>query len=242
MNKEIFLMSQRKLLKKLKHDLKEKYGYKKILSNHLNEYIIAEGDIPIALMAHADTVAEGYTNTLPQQILYDKEQDILSASAPVLDDRLGIAAIINILECGFRPHIIITTDEELGCLGAEAIIINYPKCPLKDLKFIIELDRCGQNDACFYSCNNRAFKSFISSFGFKEAKGTFSDCITIGKGWDIAAVNVSIGYMLEHTVYEYGRVDWMDDTISKVKRILYSNEYTRILYSNKYAHTYKYNA
>lgn len=205
----------------LKKYLKDK-GYKKIISDEL--YIIAEGTLPVCLCAHVDTIGEeiNYDNT-SKISLYDQKEDIFHViSGCTLDDRLGIYIIINIIESGLRPSIIFTDLEESGGIGATKLVEDYPKCPL-DIKFIIELDRQGEKDSVYYSCGNKEFQNYINSFGFNTAQGTFTDCLILGESWDIAAVNLSCGYQLEHTIYEYAHLEWTKNTENKVKIILKQN-------------------
>jgi hypothetical protein len=170
-----------------------------------------------------DTIAEYYDITF-QDTIYDSKKDIFhSLGGCRLDDRLGIAAIIQIIEDGYLPHIIFTTDEEIGGLGASKLTKNYLTCPL-DAKFIIELDRQGKDDAVYYECRDKKFHKYINSFGFKTKKGTFSDCLLIGEQWNLPYVNLSCGYIDEHTPYEIGHLRWTERTIEKVEMILDDND------------------
>ena len=86
----------------------KKYGYKNIIAKP--KYIMAEGDLPICLIAHMDTVF-----SQPQKkenFIYDQEQKILwGMGGSGFDDRAGIYAIIELLERGLRPHVIFTDGE-----------------------------------------------------------------------------------------------------------------------------------
>ena len=180
-------------------------------------YLYAEGDIPIALVAHLDTIV----SMPPTEIYHDIKNKVMwSPQLLGADDRAGIYAIIQIIDRGFRPTIILTTDEEQGGLGAQALALAKPKCPLENLKAIIELDRRGKNDCVFYDCDNREFVKYIESFGFEENFGSFTDISFIAPQWGIAAVNLSIGYENEHQLIELLHTDWVDNTIDKVEAIL----------------------
>ena len=107
----IFKLSQDELHKLLFHYL-SKY-YKNPVQTE--DYIYAEGNIPIALVAHLDTVFDNP----PKHIFFDHDQDVMwSPNGMGADDRAGVFAIIKIISHGFRPHIIFTHDEELGGDGA----------------------------------------------------------------------------------------------------------------------------
>ena len=146
-------MEEQPLMKMLVQQLKNK-GYTNIFS--IEDFIIAEGNIPICLLAHCDTVFP----SIPSEWIYDQKKEILwSPSGAGFDDRAGIYAILKILENGFRPCIIFTTGEEMGGIGAHKLIHFFPSNPFTDLdiKFLIQLDRMGKNDCVFYDCNNRSF-------------------------------------------------------------------------------------
>lgn len=184
-------------------------------------FIMAEGEIPICLIAHMDTVFNHIQSK--ENFIYDKEKHILwGLSGSGFDDRAGIAGIIELLERGHRPHIIFTDKEEVGGIGANDLIERYTKCPFKHCKMLIELDRANEKDAVFYSCDNKEFESYIESFGFITDWGTFSDISIIAPVWKIAAVNLSIGYCYEHTPNELLHTDWFDATIDRVEEILYN--------------------
>lgn len=180
-------------------------------------YLIAEGNIPVALVAHADTVFKTY----PKNFFYDAKQTVMwSPSGMGADDRAGIYAIIEIIKRSeLRPHVIITTGEECGCIGASKLISDYPVFPYP-LKYMIQLDRRGSKDCVFYGCDNHDFQKFIESYGFKTEWGSFSDISVLAPAWKIAAVNLSVGYFNEHTASEFLCFQFLHDTINKVKQML----------------------
>ena len=187
--------------------------YPKVLET--KDYICAEGVIPIALVAHMDTVFFKPATT----IYYDRQKNTMwSPMGLGADDRAGVFAIIQILQSGLRPHIIFTTDEEKGCLGAE--VLAKTECPFQELKYIIELDRRGTQDCVFYDCDNEEFVDFVEKYGFLENWGSFSDISEICPLWKVAGVNLSIGYDNEHSEIETLNVSAMFSTIDKVKQML----------------------
>lgn len=89
-----------------------------------------------------------------------------------------------------------------------------------ELKYIIQLDRRGDNDCVFYDCWNEEFMNYIMQFGYEMALGSFSDISTICPAWDIAGVNLSIGYRDEHTYGERLYLNPLMRTIEKVEKML----------------------
>ena len=199
----------------LKHVLYKflKQNYKE--ATYHEDFLLAEGNIPIALVAHMDTVFKAP----PKEIFYDRKKNVMwSPTGMGADDRAGVFAIIQIIKADYRPHIIFTTDEEIGCIGAEEL--SYFPCPFKDLRYIIQLDRRNSNDCVFYDCDNPDFEKYVESFGFITAWGSFTDICELCPQWGIAGVNLSIGYRDEHTTSEVLFVGQMLSTIEKVKKML----------------------
>lgn len=212
---KICTLKQDSLLNTMSRYLVSKYGEDKV--TRCKDFILAEGDVPIALVAHLDTVF----TTPPKQIYYDQRQGVMwSPQGLGADDRAGVFAIVNIISQGYRPHIIFTTDEEIGGIGAEALAKAHPRHPFSDLRYLIELDRRGTNDCVFYDGYNRDFTDYVEKFGFVEGFGSYSDICSICPQWGIAGVNLSIGYEDEHTLTETLNIGAMIGTINRVKLML----------------------
>lgn len=194
--------------------------YKFLKQNYKNvtydeDFLLAKGNIPIALVAHMDTVFKQPA----KEVFYDRIKNVMwSPTGMGADDRAGVFGIIKIIKAGYRPHIIFTTDEEIGCVGANEL--SYLPCPFEDLKYIIQLDRRGSNDCVFYDCDNKEFEEYVEKFGFVTAYGSFTDICELCPSWGVAGVNLSIGYRDEHTTSEILFVGQMLDTIEKVKKML----------------------
>lgn len=222
-------LSQKGLHKTMSTYLKTKY--KKVIVDE--KYIVAIGDIPIALVAHLDTVFKYPVDNL----YYDQRKGVLwSPEGLGADDRAGIFAIIQIIKSGLRPSIILTTDEECGGIGASALA-GKP-CPIPDLKYMIQLDRRGTNDCVFYNCYNPNFVAYIEDFGFCEKWGTFTDISVLMPAWKICGVNLSVGYEDEHSVSETLSIVPLFNTIAKVKKMLSVDEIPTFEYEEAKAHWY----
>ena len=191
--------------------------YKNVITSQA--YILAEGTIPICLVAHLDTVFENQKKDIItiNNIITTKNQGLGA------DDRAGVYMILKILEKGFRPHVIFTLGEEKNARGAFSIIKKYNYFPF-DIKFFIELDRKGRNECVFYDCHNSAFQKYIESFGYIRNSGTYTDIRVLCPAWGIAGVNVSCGYYHEHTLKEYLNLTDLDYSLNKVIKILESYE------------------
>lgn len=245
--KNLLKASPEKLMRMLNRILCGRYSN----LTYTGDYLYAIGDIPIGLVAHVDTVFP----EPPEDIYYDREKGVMwSPQGLGADDRAGVFAILKIIQSGLRPTVIFTTNEEVGGLGAAQLVKDFPECPISNLKYLIQLDRRGTNDCVFYDCYNEDFITYVESFGFIEAFGTFSDIAELCPAWDVVGVNLSIGYENEHTRYEILHLKpWMA-TIEKVKRMLkekdipdfeyieysYSYNGTKWGYDEKYKDWYDY--
>lgn len=210
--KKIVSLSQKELKAGLEQIVKNVYKEKTIITN---DYIVGIGDIPIALVAHMDTVF----NVPVKDLYYDRQQNVLwSPQGLGADDRAGVFAILKILQSNLRPSVIFTVDEEKGGLGANELA--QKKCPIEGLKYLIELDRRGKDDCVFYDCDNAEFFQYVANFGFSLRWGTFSDISFLMGDWSVCGVNLSIGYENEHSYTETLNITHMNNTIEKVKKML----------------------
>lgn len=206
----ILKCDEKKLENTMLSYLKQMYGEDNIF--HLRGYaILAVGSIPIGLVAHMDTV-------VPKVEKLQESNGIVRAAWGLgADDRAGIYSIIKLINKGYRPTIIFTLQEETGGQGARVLTSCIDELKLK---YLIQLDRHGKDDAVFYNCYNKAFKEYVCGFGFKEQQGVYSDISFLCPAWDIAGVNLSIGYFYEHTNKELLNLEYMEETIAKVEKML----------------------
>ena len=212
---QIASLEEETLLKTLGTFLMKQYGDNCVIAT--NEYIVAKGDIPVALVAHLDTVFEG----TPDEIYFDSAQGVMwSPQGLGADDRAGVFAILKIIRSGFKPHVIFTTGEEIGGKGAAQLVMDFPNMPFDEVKYFIELDRQGVNDCVFYNCANHEFIDYVEEFGFLEAFGSFSDISILCPNWGIAGVNLSVGYTREHTYRETLNTAALQLTIDRVIKML----------------------
>lgn len=209
---KFFKLNQSQLLKVMSKYLNTKYD--KVITT--KNYIIAFGNIPVGLIAHLDTVFP----TPPKNIFFDNEKNVMwSPEGLGADDRAGVWSIYQIVNQGYRPTIILTTDEEYGGLGAQQLVLDIPEAPTA-INYLIEIDRRGSQDFVTYSCGNPLFDDFISSFGFTKQNGSFSDIIFIAPVWNIAACNISAGYYNEHSFAEYLNLNQLYTNVNTIEAML----------------------
>jgi hypothetical protein len=229
----LFKLTGQSLLKKeLPRTLKE-YGYN--IQKKGSMYLYAKGEIPVMLIAHADTVHR----ERPDLILFDRNQQIIWSPQGIGgDDRAGILGILKIIEHGYRPHILFTDGEEVGGIGAEEAALAIKNEVEKfRIKYLIEIDRKGKNDAVFYNSFNADFIEYVQGFGFIEDIGSFSDISILMPKWNLAGVNLSAGYYNAHTLTEYVKLEELWLTVKRVEEMLKRKVDKSFEYEEKY---YKY--
>lgn len=232
----IFTLPEESLKRALHLQLK-KHGYKAI--HNKEKFLYAEGDAPYMLVAHLDTVHK----ELPSIICYSRDGNYMMSPQGIGgDDRCGVYIILSLLATlQFKPHIVFTMEEEKGGVGAKEFVSYMKDIGTPDLKYIIEYDRKGNKDCVFYQCDNSKFVKFVESFGFKEARGTFSDISVIAPAFETAAVNLSSGYYNPHTCHEYVCISDMKNVIATSIKMLNTDsekfKYIPVKYEEKNSYT-----
>jgi len=168
------------------------------------------------LVAHIDTVHK----ETPKNILWN-DRYMWSPEGIGGDDRCGVYALLQLQHLS-SVNLLFTNGEEIGGVGAmEACDCEI----LSSTPYFIELDRRG-TDAVFYNDELlsrdkrvRQFVKCIKKF-FKIGTGSFSDISIIGEYFQVASVNLGIGFHREHTLGEYIDLKEMKYTISVVPELI----------------------
>jgi hypothetical protein len=204
--------------------------FKSLLAKHKNNvasfykrnYILVQGEAPVMLVAHLDTVHREPV----KHICKSEDGNILMSPQGIGgDDRCGVYALNAVYECSsVKPWLLFTCEEEVGGLGASTFCKKHfaGKLPkeLEGLKMIIEIDRKGENDAVYYDCDNKDFEAFITEKGFQTQIGSFSDISYVAPELGVAAVNLSSGYYNAHTQHEYINLSQLEAVVKKVVDIV----------------------
>ncbi len=182
------------------------------------KYILVQGDAPVMLVAHLDTVHKEPVRDICKS---DDGNIWMSPQGIGGDDRCGVYTLVSVYEKSpVKPWLLFTCDEEIGGVGANAFCDDHAagKCPveLSAVKFLVEIDRKGRNDAVYYDCANDDFEKYITSKGFKTQFGSFSDISVVAPELRVAAVNLSSGYYNAHTTYEHINIRHMQSTIRRM--------------------------
>lgn len=214
---------------RIKDQMKLKGMLEKELRKFYPEVINKDGfvyapskNVDIMLTAHMDTVHDKSCKHI-YKVVREGKDALWSPEGIGGDDRCGIWIILQILRTTeYRPAILFCEDEEIGGVGSKKFAkwIRQTEEGV-NLKYLVQIDRRNGNDAVFYDCGNVEFQHYIENkTGFVEAHGTFTDICNISPELDVASVNLSCGYYLEHTLNHYVIPAEMDRTREAVLLLL----------------------
>lgn len=211
------LKADEKQVRKIVTKSLKENGYSPIIHD---DFIYAEGTVPVLLIAHYDTYADS-----PRFIHNNK--GVLSGRKSGkphqlgADDRAGIYAILETIP-KHHCHVLFTGGEEHGGIGATA----FTKSGIKpDVNYCLQFDRRGTNDAVYYWTENPEFEKFIESHGWEKAEGSFTDICEVCPYLGVMGVNLSIGYVNEHTTSEVLDTEVMNTNIKRIPELLDGEKY-----------------
>ena len=202
----------------LVEEVKGRYGDKVIDIENPTGYCLYVMKSPQAkwlLVHHIDTVQKHSTATfVPYQI-----GDGRYLHSPHNDDRIGIAAAMEVLEHnGYTAFDILITDmEEVGRTTAGDFMDWLDKSEeqggptekirerIAKYRGIIEFDRGGA-DYVTYSYRNAEAEAFMKECGFPKGTGSFSD-IAAMYDMGIYAMNLGTGYRSPHSANGWASLD-----------------------------------
>ena len=203
--------------------LKETYNNN--YSTDYDNYIYFENkNSNTLLQAHIDTVKR------EEKIdLYMGNGVIFTDGVLGGDDRAGVWGIVKLVEMCVQnkldiPNILLTNYEESGSGGMkvflESCINNLGK--FNHINMAIAMDRHGCGHYVTYCTLSKEVEKYMTSFGWSEQHGTFSDISLFTDEYLIPSVNVAVGYHSEHTKNETLNVDELVLSVNRVYKMLRS--------------------
>lgn len=236
------------------------YGYQIKVTDYMIQAISLEENQP-CLVAHLDTINTKRKNynygsyyatdpalikvTSTEKDRTPEEEDILVTDHYILlspeckssiqclgaDDRVGVKTILDILDMGLRPHILFTTDEEVGCVGSRKAVEENALEGLKMASMLIQIDRgvheSSWHEMVTYDFDPESHKEIFNELRktYKMATGSYTDVAVLGPHLDKPIVNVSASYRHEHTTDEFINLDAYEyNTQGLVKFIKWAQE------------------
>lgn len=223
--------------------------------NLLAEKTVGSGQgATIILSAHMDSV-----NHLEKGRKVIEENGIFRSTKGVLgaDDRAGIAIILavlrNVEKTGFEGKIKVafSREEEIGCIGSSQMDKEW----IKQSDLAIVVDRRGNNDIVVGNfggafCSTEVGKFFedcsaLLDMDWKACEGGISDACTFSE-LGVHSVNLSAGYVNEHTDKEYLVFNDMKKTVNLILQALalvndFVHTFGEVPESNAWVRGYSYN-
>ena len=246
--KELLTLTQNELGDKLYDWLVNDYNYNVIDYGFIIQAVSEQADAPV-LVAHLDTINThrnsyevGYTARLTQDepvgapeledIIFHNDIIMLHPMAnPKLaclgaDDRVGVKTILDILDMGFRPHILFTTDEEVGCQGSREAVKNNLLKELSKASMLIQVDRGvhegSWKEMVFYNYDENSIPDIFEELSkyYDLASGSYTDVATLGPYLNKPIVNLSASYKNEHTRNEFISIKAYEDNLESLSKFL----------------------
>lgn len=199
-----------------------------------NAGLYVEGTVPVTIIAHCDTagtIPPLDTISCKHGMVYLDSRRRDTGQVLGGDDRCGVYIALSFLSReSNRPNILLTRDEEIGCVGAKSLVnddwsnekgenIDTLEM-LSNTNFFLQCDRRGFREFVLYDCDNDKFTEFIKGFGFLKETGSFSDINTISNYTGICGANLSAGFYSEHSKDEYISLSSMSYTLDKVNKLV----------------------
>lgn len=156
-------------------------------------YVPGHRDDRVLLIAHADTVfADPIKLTINEGVI----RSAIPNNGIGADDRAGCYMVWLFRELGHT--ILITDEEELGCLGSKSLAQNAVFEEINRHSFAIQFDRKGSSDLVFYDVGTSQFEEWIARqySGYSKAEGTSTDICILCQS--MCGVNISVGYHNAH--------------------------------------------
>lgn len=168
-----------------------------IIGKQGDQYAFKDTGSRILSIAHLDSVQTKYHFRVIRDRLY----------CPVLDDRLGVYTIMDLLpSLDINMDILLTDNEE----SFRSTALNFE--PPREYNWIVEFDRRG-TDVVTYDYDWDAYLKDYFDIGI----GTYSDIVDLGF-LECKGLNVGVGYEDEHSLYAYFSMSSYVSQINKFTR------------------------
>lgn len=246
--KELLTLTQNELGDKLVNWLINDYNYDVIDNGYVIQGISEQPNAPV-LVAHLDTINTHRNNnetkysarlTTEEPVGAPKLEDIIFHNDIIMlhplanskvaclgaDDRCGVKTILDILDMGFRPHILFTTDEEVGCQGSKKAVAEKLLEEFSEASMLIQVDRGVHegywNEMVFYNYDKDSIPEIYDELSkyFKLATGSYTDVATLGPYLNKPIVNISASYMNEHKRTEFIHIPSYEKNLEGLSKFL----------------------
>jgi putative aminopeptidase FrvX len=227
-------------------------GFTKQVDKHGNIIFSRGKGKKTVLIAHTDTVCTKEPAHMVQVSEFLIGLDNIGSQCGIgADDRAGMAACVQIAKSMPNEPLIILfcALEERGCIGSNALDLSH----LNDSGIMIQLDRkittIGKGDIITYTngvtiCSTQFqnhIKNLCLSHGYHFESGIYTDVGTLKiRGVQSSGINMSIGYMREHTQNEVLHIPSYESALQLCTELIQHCRGKSFEYVSKKPHTHTY--
>lgn len=174
---------------------------------HGNYYMVI-GDKPqVAFMSHHDTVHRGDGR---QVVVIDGDFAKAPPTSSCLgaDCTTGVYIMLRMIEAGIEGVYVVHASEEIGCLGAAALVKDFPSW-MNHVKYAISFDRMGYSSVITHqtsmrTCSDEFARSLADILDLNyelDDTGVYTDSNEY-VDFIPECTNISVGYFSQHTKNE----------------------------------------
>ena len=163
-------------------------------------------------------------------VAFINESHLLNEDAACLgaDDGAGLAVMLNLMASGVLGGYCFTTGEEVGGVGAEAVL-QHAEPFLKQYDFALEIDRRGTKDMVYEQsvgeCASKAFAQWlVDELGMGHElsnRGSYTDVATFAEVIP-ENVNIASGYINAHSADEQVLLPYLDQLADALRKVDWS--------------------
>jgi hypothetical protein len=154
----------------------------------------------------ADVLAVAHLDVVLHNKQYRYKNDFI-LECPQLDDRLGVAVILEWIKTIGKFDILLCDDEEIGKSTGGVFL------PPRQYKYMVEFDRCG-SDCVFYQYGKDTLEYSFIKAGWDVGFGSFSD-ISFMDHLGCQGINIGVGYHNPHSMKCYASMSELNTQLAK---------------------------
>lgn len=233
--KELYQMTQDELYDYVKDFLSGRDEFE--ITQNRDGYIVCfpkdiKSPIPV-LSSHLDTVG----SVPPDEIVEsDGKYTAKKCGYPCVlggDDRNGVWTMLKLIKKGESSWgYIFSRDEEIGRLGADKLVNSgFFEEHKQEIGYFLAIDRKGKNDLAYYRYyvngrmhNTKDNDAFIAGLqklkGYSFQRGSATDITNFCEATKLCGINISSGYFMPHSSYEYTDIAYLQRLPEIVKDLI----------------------
>ncbi len=197
------------------------------LPDDSGNYTLVLGDRPnVCFTSHYDTVhySDGYQKVYMDGDFAKSDSDCLGA-----DCTTGIWLMLGMIKAGVEGVYVFHAAEELGCIGSQALVYDYPSW-LVEIDFVISFDRYGTDSIITEQMGGKtASKQFAKDLSKlldlpqlkPDPTGVYTDSNSYASTVS-ECTNVSVGYYSQHTSKEKQDIPYAEMLLERLCKARWS--------------------